>query len=111
MTLGYGWQLISLSSVQNGAAVLKLRKVGLKVEEADVHICVYDGQPSGIAQTTLFDLLLMDGRNGNDPTPEQLGRVVLGIAQRIRRNELLEVDWKSVKQVQRQCQKQKMQKE
>ena len=39
----------------------------------------------------------MDGRTGDEPTPEELGKVVLGLAQRIHRNELQEVDWATVK--------------
>ena len=106
-SVGYGWKLESLSPVQDGAVVLELRRpasffaatdgAGISPTEAQVHICVYDDQPCGIAHTSLFDLFLMDGRTGDEPTPEELGKVVLGLAQRIHRNELQEVDWATVK--------------
>ena len=112
-SVGYGWKIDSLSPVREGAVVLELRRppsffgnveglIGndaavLSSTEAQVHICVYDDQPCGIAHTSLFDLFLMDGRTGDEPTPEELGKVVIGLAQRIHRNELQEVDWPTVK--------------
>ena len=43
----------------------------------------------------LFDLLLMDGGQGNSPTDESLGRAILGIAGQIKNREkelLVQVD-------------------
>jgi hypothetical protein len=75
-----------LSGIQDGAAVLTLaHRDGRQVE---LHICARSGRESGIAQSALFDLVTMDGRNGVGATPEDLGRVVVSLAKRIRQNEL-----------------------
>jgi hypothetical protein len=41
-----------------------------------------------LAHSELFDLVLMDGGQGDRATAEDLGRVLLGLAERVRRNEL-----------------------
>lgn len=85
-SVGKGWTLAALSGISDGAAVLSLaHRDGRAV---DLHICARSGRGAGIAQTALFDLVTMDGRDGADATPEDLGRVVVSLAQRIRRNEL-----------------------
>ena len=84
--LGKGWSIAGLSGIQDGAAVLSLgNRDGRAV---DLHICARSGRGSGIAQSALFDLVTMDGRAGADATPEDLGRVVVSLARRIRHNEL-----------------------
>lgn len=35
----------------------------------------------------MLDLVIMDGRDGDQPTNERLGRVIMDIASRIRKNE------------------------
>jgi hypothetical protein len=84
--VGKGWSVAALSGVSDGAAVLTL--ANRDGRQVDIHICARSGRGSGIAQTALFDLVTMDGRDGADATPEDLGRVVMSLAQRIRRNEL-----------------------
>ena len=84
--LGKGWQIGALSNVQDGAAILTLAHPDGR--QVDLHICARTGRASGLAHTALFDLVSMDGRAGSDPTPEDLGRVVKGLARRIRQNEL-----------------------
>lgn len=83
--LGYGWYVVDLSGVAAGAAVLTVgHSTGRKVR---VHLCAHDGRPKGVAHTRLVDLVLMDGSTGSQRTDERLGRVILGLAERIRRNE------------------------
>jgi hypothetical protein len=53
-----------------------------------IHICAKGNEQRGIASSTLLDLILMDGRSGEEPTQEDLGRVVLGLAHRIQKNEM-----------------------
>lgn len=84
--LGYGWYVHGLGGVERGASVLSLRHVSGR--SARVHICAHQGRPQGISSTELIDLVLMDGGSGSAKTDEGLGRVVLGIGERIRRNEL-----------------------
>jgi len=85
-SVGKGWSIAALSGVKDGAAVLTL--ANRDGRQVDLHICARSGRGSGLAQTALFDLVSMDGRDGVDATPEDLGRVVVSLAKRIRRNEL-----------------------
>lgn len=84
--LGQGWFLAHLGGVQRGASVLTLQHQDGRV--ARVHVCNHAGSPRGLAHTALLDLVLMDGGQGDQRTPEDLGRVLLGLAQVIRGNEL-----------------------
>ena len=84
--LGKGWSIAALSDVKDGAALLTL--ANRDGRQVDLHICARSGNGSGVAQTALFDLVTMDGRDGAADTPEDLGRVVMSLAQRIRRNEV-----------------------
>lgn len=84
--VGRGWRISSLTAVQEGASVLTLTHRDER--EARVHICAHHGQPRGLAHTALFDLVLMDGGQGDRDTPEDLGRVLLQLAAHIRRAEL-----------------------
>lgn len=86
-SVGLGWRLTALSPIERGAAVLTLTQVGTPGAEARVHLCAHHGQPRGLAHSALFDLVLMDGGQGNKPTDEGLGRVLLGLAARLRRTE------------------------
>lgn len=84
--VGFGWYVSGLSGVSRGAAVLSLAHRGGRT--ARVHLCLHGGEPKGIASTRMLDLVLMDGGSGSFQTDERLGRVVLGLAERMRRNEL-----------------------
>ena len=84
-SLKFGWSVQGLSKVERGAAVLSL--VHASGRTADVHLCAHSGAPRGVASTGLVDLVLMDGGSGSFRTDEKLGRVILGLAERIRRNE------------------------
>ncbi len=81
--LRFGWYVAGLSPVRQGAAVLTLKHATGR--SADVHLCARAGR--GLASTTHLDLVLMDGGTGSFRTDERLGRVILGLAERIRRNE------------------------
>jgi hypothetical protein len=83
--LKYGWYVAGLSRVEKGAAVLTLAHASGR--KARVHLCAHDGKPQGLTHTKLVDLVLMDGGSGSFRTDEKLGRVILGLAERIRRNE------------------------
>ena len=84
--VGAGWRIAGLSAVTRGAAILELHHRDER--SARVHVCVHDGKPRGLAHTNLFDLVLMDGGQGDERTPEGLGRALLGLAKRMRKNEL-----------------------
>ncbi|NOY24626.1 MAG: hypothetical protein GXP62_02030 [Oligoflexia bacterium] len=84
--LAAGWFVAHLSTVARGASVLSLQHRDGRV--ARVHLCFREGQPQGLAHTDFLDLVLMDGSQGVAPTDETLGRVVLGLAEHIKGNEL-----------------------
>jgi hypothetical protein len=88
--LGKGWTLTALSPVERGAAVLTLQHRAGQL--ARVHLCARDGRPKGLTHTALFDLLLMDGGQGDRPTDEGLGRALVNLASRVKHNELGSAD-------------------
>ena len=85
--VGKGWYIRTLGEITEGASILTLEHCD--GDSKNVHICVHDGEPKGLAHTEFLDLILMDGGRGDKPTNENLGRVLLGIANRIRQNELV----------------------
>jgi len=84
--VGKGWVISALKPVVDGASVLTLKHFDGVVY--NVHICGHIGHTKGLAHTTLLDLVLMDGGQGDKRTNEALGRVLFGIAKRIHHNEL-----------------------
>jgi hypothetical protein len=84
-SLAAGWTLGYVKPVEHGAVVLGI--ASLEGPVARVHICRNDGQPRGIAHTGRFDLVLMNGGDGGTPSQEQLGRVLLGLANVVAANE------------------------
>ena len=85
-SLGKGWSVSGLSPVAQGAAVLAIQH--RSGASANVHICALGSRGQGVAQSALFDLVVMDGRDGGQATDEDLGRAMTGLARRIHRNEL-----------------------
>lgn len=84
--LSGGWRIGELSTVRKGAAVLTL--LNPAGEPVDVHLCAHEGRPKGLVYTALVDLIVMDGGRGDKQTDEQLGRILMDLAKRMRRNEL-----------------------
>ena len=90
MCVGKGWSVTELSPVKDGASVLTL---GHSTHgKARVHICARRGKTSGLTHSHLLDFVLMDGGDGDKRTQENLGRIILGIAKRVSKNELGAVD-------------------
>lgn len=86
--VGLGWSVVALSPVSRGASVLSLSHRDGR--QAQVHLCAHAGHPRGLAHSALLDLILMDGGQGDRRTDEDLGRALLSLADRIRRNEVSE---------------------
>jgi hypothetical protein len=82
--VGLGWSIESLSRVRSGASVLVLRR---GAEQARVHICLRQGLARGVAFTPTLDLIVMNGGHGDTLTEESLGRVLIGLAPTLTRNE------------------------
>jgi len=92
--LALGWSIKDLSAVQLGGAVLTLtHKRGF---EAQVHFCKNAGNPRGITHTSLFDIYVMNGGDGEKVSEEELGRVVLTLGEAIRQNESKRPELKKV---------------
>ena len=83
--IGLGWHVAALSPVQLGAAILTLRHD--KGHQAYIHISRNDGSPVGITHTQHFDLVVMNGGDGDQPSDENLGRVVVTIGNAMTKNE------------------------
>lgn len=84
--LAGGWRVAGLSPVRKGAAVLTLHSP--EGEPVEIHLCAHDGRPKGVVHTALVDLIVMDGGRGDKPTDERLGRILLDLARRMRKNEV-----------------------
>jgi len=80
--LGLGWQIESLSPVRQGAATLVLRHG--EHGTARVALRRNSGAPLGVAYTDQLDFLLMNGGGGREQTDESIGRVLVGLAQKLR---------------------------
>lgn len=88
-TLGLGWSLEDVGRVIRGASVITLRHDD--GPSARVHLCRNAGRPVGLAHTSLFDFVLMNGGDGDKRSEEALGRVILGLANAVRDKELAAV--------------------
>ena len=82
--LGLGWALESLSPVRGGAATMVLRHAQLG--NARVAIRRNDGAPLGVAHTDQLDFMLMNGGSGSAHTEESVGRVLIALADVLRRS-------------------------
>jgi hypothetical protein len=84
--LALGWRVADLSAVERGAVTLRLRHDG--GAEAGVALCRNGGQPRGVAHTEQLDLILINGGHGDSPTDEDLGRVLVSLAELLRGRDL-----------------------
>lgn len=85
-SVGKGWKIVNIGSIEQGACILSLKHNS--GEMTNIHICAKGEEQKGIASTELLDLVIMDGRQGEEPTQEDVGRVVMGLAKRIEKNEI-----------------------
>lgn len=83
--LGCGWRADRL---ERGQGALTLTLDHPDRGEARVAICYHQGAPRGLAHTELLDLILMDGGDGDRPTEESVGVVLMKLAQVIGENEV-----------------------
>ena len=83
--IALGWTVAGLDDVRNGAVVLTLDHP--IHGDARVCLCKKGKKPAGLVQTDHLDIVLMDGGQGDLPTNESLGRVILALAAHIKRGE------------------------
>ena len=84
-SVGKGWRISGLRPIEKGATVLEL--VHNSGCTSQIHICAIEENPVGVIHTQFLDLVLMDGGQGNKPTDEDLGRVVMNVALKIQKQE------------------------
>lgn len=83
--VAHGWRVAGLSGAVDGSCVLTLQNERGKTHR--VHVCRNDGSPQGLVYTDRFDLLVMNGGQGDLPTDEGLAQAVAEVAHRLSANE------------------------
>ncbi len=83
--VAHGWRVAGLTGVADGSCVLTLENE--RGRSHRVHICRNDGTPRGLVYTDRFDLVAMNGGQGDLPTEETFGLAVAEVAHVIAGNE------------------------
>jgi len=83
--VAHGWRVADLSAVEDGSCVLTLQNG--RGRKHRVHLCGNDGRPQGIVYTQQFDLVVMNGGQGDLPTEEGLAQAVAEVAHVVAANE------------------------
>lgn len=83
--LGAGWQLAGLTGAVDGSCVITLQNEQGRTHR--VHVCSNGGQPQGLVYTKRFDLLVMNGGQGDLPTDESFAQAVAALAHTLAANE------------------------
>jgi hypothetical protein len=76
--VSHGWTVADLSGAADGSCVLTLQNA--RGRSHRVHICRNGGTPAGLVYTDQFDLLVMNGGQGDLPTEEGLAQAVAEVA-------------------------------
>ena len=79
------WRLVGMTGAEHGSCVLTLENARGRTHR--VHLCRNDGRPQGLVFTDRFDLVVMNGGQGDLPTEEGLARAVAEIAHVLAGNE------------------------
>jgi len=83
--VAHGWRVAALSGVADGSCVLTLENE--RGRSHRVHICRNDGNPQGLVYTDRFDLVAMNGGQGDLPTEESFALAVAEVAHVLAGNE------------------------
>jgi len=83
--LADSWRVADLSGPADGSFVLTLQNP--RGRSHRVHICRNDGHPHGIVYTRRFDLVVMNGGQGDLPTEKGFARAVAEVAHALAANE------------------------
>ena len=84
-TVGHGWRVAGLTGVVDGSCVLTLENARGRTHR--VHVCRNSGRPQGLVYTKRFDLVVMNGGQGDLPTEEGLAQAVAEVAHVLAANE------------------------
>lgn len=80
-----GWRLTDLSAPENGSCVVTL--TNQRGRQQRVHLCANAGRPQGLVYTKRFDLVVMNGGQGDLPTEEGFAQAVAELAHVLATNE------------------------
>ncbi len=83
--IAHGWRLVGLRGVADGSCVLTLMNDRGRTHR--VHLCRNNGDPKGLVYTKHFDLIVMNGGQGDMPTDEGLAQAVAELAHVLAANE------------------------
>jgi hypothetical protein len=83
--VGHGWRVAGLTGAVDGSCVVTLQNDSGRAHR--VHLCRNDGQPQGIVYTKRFDLVVMNGGQGDLPTDEGFAQAVAEMAHVLAANE------------------------
>jgi hypothetical protein len=83
--VSHGWRLVGLRGVADGSCVLSLMNERGRTHR--VHLCRNNGDPKGLVYTKHFDLVVMNGGQGDLPTEEGLAQAVAELAHVLAANE------------------------
>ena len=83
--VAHGWRVAGLSGVVDGSSVLTLENERGRAQR--VHLCRNDGRPQGLVCTKRFDLVVMNGGQGDVPTEEGLAQAIAEVAHALAANE------------------------
>jgi hypothetical protein len=83
--VAHGWRIAELTGVADGTCVLTLRNARGRTQR--VHLCRNDGRPQGLVYTKRFDLVVMNGGQGDLPTNEGFAQAVAKLARVLAANE------------------------
>lgn len=80
-----GWHLADLGQIKSGSFVVTLRNESGRSQR--VHVCRNDGSPAGLVFSDRFDMVVMNGGQGDLPTDEGLAQAIAEIAHVLAANE------------------------
>ncbi len=83
--VAHGWRVAGLSGAADGSCVLSLQNDRGRTHR--VHICRNNGRPQGLVYTRRFDLVVMNGGQGDLPTEEGFAQAVGEVAHVLAANE------------------------
>lgn len=81
----HGWHVAGLTGAVDGSCVLTLQNERGRAHR--VHLCRNDGTPQGLVFTQQFDLVVMNGGEGDLHTDEGLAQAVAAVAHVLAANE------------------------
>lgn len=83
--VAHGWRVAGLSGAVDGVCVLTLDNEQGRSQR--IHLCRNAGSPRGLVYTDSFDLLAMNGGQGDLPTEEGFAQAVAEVAHVLSANE------------------------